>query len=199
LILFNYKFYFLSLGQEIGMTNVRFPSINDYPDVAAKNFYNLELAKGIDHNEIMQIIYITGRDNARTPMQWDDSFHSGFSTSQQTWIGVNPNYVRINVAQQEKDEHSILNFYKRLIRLRKENDVFVYGIYDLILSSHKQIYGYTRTSDTKRAYVLTNLTDRVAQFTLYQGLSSSQLVLSNLIEPVPEHKVTKMRLFRFFF
>jgi len=179
------------------MTNVRFPSINDYPDVAAKNFYNLELAKGIDHNEIMQIIYITGRDNARTPMQWDDSLNSGFSTAQQTWIGVNPNYVRINVAQQEKDENSVLNFYKRLIRLRKENDVFVYGIYDLILSSHKQIYGYTRTSDTKRAYILTNLTDRMAQFTLYQGLSSSQLVLSNLIEPVPEHKVKNIRLFHF--
>ncbi len=181
------------------MTNVRFPSINDYPDVAAKNFYNLELAKGIDHNEIMQIIYITGRDNARTPMQWDDSLNAGFSTAQQTWIGVNPNYVRINVTQQEKDEHSILNFYKHLIRIRKENDVFTYGIYDLILSSHKQIYGYTRTSDTKRAYVLTNLTDRVAQFTLYQGLSSSQLVLSNLIEPVPEHKVKKMILFTFCF
>jgi alpha-glucosidase len=182
---------FVFQGQEIGMTNVRFPSINDYPDVAAKSFYNLELAKGIDHNEIMQIIYITGRDNARTPMQWDDSLNAGFSTSQQTWIGINPNYVRINVAQQEKDEHSILHFYKRLIRLRKENDVFVYGIYDLILSSHKQIYGYTRTSDTKRAYVLTNLTDRAAQFTLFQGLSTSQLVLSNLLEPVPEHKDEK--------
>ncbi|UJR31216.1 hypothetical protein I4U23_018720 [Adineta vaga] len=182
---------FIYQGQEIGMTNVRFPSINDYPDVAAKNFYNLELAKGIDHNEIMQIIYITGRDNARTPMQWDDSLNAGFSTSQQTWIGVNPNYVRVNVAQQEKDQHSVLNFYKRLVRVRKEHLVFTYGIYDLILSSHNQIYGYTRTSDTKRAYVLTNLTDRAAQFTLYQGLSSSQLVLSNLIEPVPEHKDEK--------
>lgn len=174
------------------MSNVRFPSINDYPDVAAKNFYNLELAKGIDHNEIMQIIYITGRDNARTPMQWDDSLNAGFSTAQQTWIGVNPNYVRINVAQQEKDEHSVLNYYKRLVRVRKENEVFVYGIYDLILSSHTQIFGYTRTSETKRAYVLTNLTNRSAQFTLYQGLSTSELVLSNLIEPVPEHTVEKI-------
>jgi len=182
---------FVYQGQEIGMTNVRFPSIHDYPDVAAKNFYNLELAKGIEHNEIMQIIYITGRDNARTPMQWDDSMNAGFSTAQQTWIGINPNYVKINVAQQQKDENSVLNFYKRLIRLRKENDLFTYGIYDLILSSHPQIYGYTRTSDTKRAYVLTNLTDRVAQFTLYQGLSSSQLVLSNMIEPITEHKDEK--------
>ena len=174
------------------MTNVRFPSINDYPDVAAKNFYNLELAKGIEHDEIMQIIYITGRDNARTPMQWDDSLNAGFSTAKMTWIGVNPNYSRINVSQQDKDEHSILNFYKRLIRLRKDNDVFTYGIYDLILSSHKQIYGYTRTSDTKRAYILTNLTERAAHFTLYQGLSSSELVLSNLMEPVAEHKVKKL-------
>ena len=177
------------------MTNVRFPSILDYPDVAAKNFYNLELAKGIDHTEIMQIVYITGRDNARTPMQWDDSINAGFSTAQQTWIGVNPNYVCVNVAHQEKDEHSVLNFYKRIIRLRKENDIFIYGTYDLILSSHQQIFGYTRTSDTKRAYVLTNLTDRVAQFTLYQGLSSSQLILSNLIESVPEHQVKIMILF----
>ncbi|CAF4365040.1 unnamed protein product, partial [Rotaria magnacalcarata] len=83
--------------------------------------------------------------NARTPMQWDDSLNAGFSTAQQTWIGVNPNYVRINVAQQEKDETSVLNFYKRLIRLRKEHDLFTYGIYDLILSNNKQIYGYTRT------------------------------------------------------
>ncbi|CAF4878701.1 unnamed protein product [Rotaria sp. Silwood1] len=182
---------FIYQGQEIGMTNVRFPSITDYPDVAARNFYNLELAKGVDHNELMEIIYMTGRDNARTPMQWDDSLNAGFSTAQQTWIGINPNYVHINVAQQEKDEHSILNFYKRLIRLRKENDIFIYGIYDLILSNHKQIYGYMRTSDTKRAYVLANLTDRVAQFTLYQGLSSSQLVLTNLLEPVSEHKDEK--------
>ncbi|CAF3706390.1 unnamed protein product [Rotaria sordida] len=186
---------FVYQGQEIGMTNVRFPSITDYPDVAARNFYNLELAKGIDQNELMQIIYITGRDNARTPMQWDDSLNAGFSTAQQTWIGVNPNYVRINVAQQQKDENSVLSYYKRLIRLRKENDIFVYGIYDLILSNHKQIFGYTRTSDTKRAYVLTNLTDRVAQFTLYQGLSSSQLVLSNLLEPVAEH--TDEKSFKF--
>ena len=178
---------FIYQGQEIGMTNVRFPSITDYPDVAAKNFYNLELAKGIDQNEIMQIIYITGRDNARTPMHWDETLNAGFSTAQQTWIGINPNYVRINVAQQEKDEHSILNFYKRLVKLRKENDIFIYGVYDLILSSHNQIFGYTRTSETKRAYVLTNLTDRLAQFTLFQGLSSSQLILSNLIDPIPDH------------
>ncbi|CAF3829821.1 unnamed protein product, partial [Rotaria sp. Silwood1] len=186
---------FIYQGQEIGMTNVRFPSITDYPDVAARNFYNLELAKGIDHNELMQLIYITGRDNARTPMQWDDSLNAGFSTAQQTWIGINPNYVRINVTQQEKDDTSVLSYYKRLIRLRKENDIFIYGAYDLILSNHKQIFGYTRTSDTKRAYVLTNLTDRVAQFTLYQGLSSSQLVLSNLLEPVPEH--TDEKSFKF--
>ncbi|CAF3320971.1 unnamed protein product [Rotaria socialis] len=187
---------FIFQGQEIGMTNVRFPSINDYPDVAARNFYNLQLANGVDHDELMKIIHMTGRDNARTPMQWDDSLNAGFSTAQQTWIGVNPNYVRINVAQQEKDETSVLNFYKRLIRLRKEHDLFTYGIYDLILSNHKQIYGYTRTSDMKRAYILTNLTGRVAQFALCQGLSSSQLVLTNLIEPVPEHKDEKSFKFR---
>ncbi|CAF1105382.1 unnamed protein product [Didymodactylos carnosus] len=182
---------FIYQGQEIGMTNVKYPSINDYNDVAAKNFYNLELAKGIDHRDIMEIIYVTGRDNARTPMQWDDSPNAGFSTAQQTWLGVNPNYVHINVQQQSKDENSILNFYKRLIKLRKNNDVFIYGTYDLILSNHKQVYGYTRTLNDKRAYILINLTDRPAQFTLYQSLSSKQLVLTNLIDPIQEHEDEK--------
>ncbi|CAF4516280.1 unnamed protein product, partial [Didymodactylos carnosus] len=152
---------------------------------------NLELAKGIDHRDIMEIIYVTGRDNARTPMQWDDSPNAGFSTAQQTWLGVNPNYVHINVQQQSKDENSILNFYKRLIKLRKNNDVFIYGTYDLILSNHKQVYGYTRTLNDKRAYILINLTDRPAQFTLYQSLSSKQLVLTNLIDPIQEHEDEK--------
>lgn len=171
------------------MTNVRFPSIDDYRDVAAKNFYNVELSKGLDHHEIMENIYTAGRDNARTPMHWNDSLNSGFSSAPETWIRVNPNYLQINVEQQEKDENSILNFYKRLIRLRKENDIFVYGIYDLILAGHEQIYGYTRTSDTKRVYVLTNLTDRTAQFSLHQGLSSSQLVLTNMADRISEHQV----------
>ncbi|CAF0774920.1 unnamed protein product [Didymodactylos carnosus] len=187
---------FIYQGQEIGMTNVKYPSINDYNDVAAKSFYNLELAKGIDEQEIMQIIYITGRDNARTPMQWDDSPNAGFSTAQQTWLGVNPNYVWINVEHQSKDENSILNFYKRLIKLRKANELFIYGTYDLILSSHKQVYGYTRTLNDKRAYILTNLTDRPAQFTLYQGLSLKHLVLTNLVEPIQDHNDEKSFKFR---
>jgi alpha-glucosidase len=176
-------------GQEIGMTNVRYPSINDYCDVATKNLYQAELAKGTEHDTLMQMIYATSRDNARTPMQWNESKHAGFSQADRTWIDVNPNYIRINVAQQENDEHSILNFYKRLIHVRKVNDIFVDGIYDLILSEHTQIYAYTRTSNTERIYVLTNLSHCLASFTLEQNLSLSQLILSNRIESVPEHEV----------
>ena len=146
---------FIYQGQEIGMTNVQFPSIDDYDDVGMKNFYEIEMAKGRPHEEVMQTIWSNGRDNSRTPMQWDNTPNSGF-TKGQPWMKVNPNYPKINVAAQQQDEHSIYHFYKKMIQLRKENPIFVYGEYDVQQEDHPGVYMYTRSISGQFAVVLCN-------------------------------------------
>ncbi|MCP8969180.1 glycoside hydrolase family 13 protein [Ectobacillus ponti] len=177
---------FLYQGQEIGMTNVHFQTIEEYDDVAIKNMYRLEREKGVSHEEIMEIIWATGRDNSRTPMQWNDQPNAGFTTGM-PWIGVNENYVDINVEKDLQNLDSILNFYKRMIQLRKENELFVYGQYDLILPKDEQIYAYTRTLGHQTAVVMCNLTSKPAAYA-HEGhmLSAGQVVLSNY--EVPEHE-----------
>jgi alpha-glucosidase len=167
-------------GQEIGMTNVKFDSIDDYDDVGMKNYYRIERAKGRSHEEIMQIIWERGRDNSRTPMQWSDEPNAGFTTGK-PWLGVNPNYVHINVEKQLNEPDSILNFYKKMIRLRKEHQLFIYGTYDLLLEDHPDIFAYTRTLANKKAIVICNFGAKEPIFTLPAGLTYSkcELVLYN--------------------
>lgn len=170
---------FIYQGQEIGMTNVKFKGIEDYNCVGTKNMYAIKRNQGIPHEEIMEVIWATTRDNSRTPMQWDRSLNAGFSTGR-PWIGMNPNYKEINVEVQEKDTHSILNFYKKIITLKKENEIFIYGIYDLILEEHEQIFAYTRTLGKEKAVVICNLS---AKETLYENksleLAYKDLALNN--------------------
>jgi len=168
---------FIYQGQEIGMTNVQFDSIDDYDDVSAKNMYRLKHAEGIPHEEIMEVIWASGRDNSRTPMQWSADENGGFSTGT-PWFKVNPNYKQINVEIQENDANSILNFYKMLIRLKKANVVFTYGTYELLLKDDTQIYAYTRTFDKEKMIVITNLSAEQAEF---QGVSldGRNLLLNN--------------------
>ncbi|OIK16289.1 glucohydrolase [Bacillus sp. MUM 116] len=147
---------FIYQGQEIGMTNVKFNSIDDYDDVATKNLYHLKTAAGVPHEEIMRIIWASSRDNSRTPLQWSADYHAGF-TKGTPWMKVNPNYSDINVAAQEKDPDSVLNFYKKMIRLKKTNKVFTYGTYELVLADDPQIYAYTRTLVQDRVMVMANL------------------------------------------
>lgn len=167
-------------GQEIGMTNMPFPSIEDYDDVAAKNLYQTKKAKGMAHDDIMEILWNTSRDNSRTPMQWSREAQAGFTTGK-PWMKINPNYTSINVADQEQDAHSILNYYKKMIALKKEQEVFTYGTYDLLLPEDEQVYAYTRTLNDQQAVVIANLTDQTAFFETEDPLSSSQMVLSNTI------------------
>ncbi|WP_066250964.1 glycoside hydrolase family 13 protein [Neobacillus drentensis] len=172
---------FIYQGQEIGMTNVQFPSIEDYNDVGMINYYHVETAKGRSHDEIMKVIWEKGRDNARTPMQWDASNMGGFTTAEQTWLGVNQNYTKINVEAQLNDPDSILSFYKKLIRLRKENPVFVYGTYDLLVANHPKLFVYTRSLGKKKALVINNFSGKRTRFRVPGSLSysTSQLVLNN--------------------
>jgi alpha-glucosidase len=170
---------FIYQGQEIGMTNVQFPSIEDYDDVAVKNLYRIKREEGLPHQDIMEIIWASSRDNSRTPMQWSAGGNSGF-TSGTPWMKVNPNYKTINVEAQEKDENSILNFYKKMIQLKKREDVFTYGIYDLLLEKDKQIYAYTRTGENTSMVVITNLSTKNAVCDLGKlNVSSENLLLNN--------------------
>ena len=170
---------FIYQGQEIGMTNVKFEKIEDYNCVGTRNMYEIQRKQGVPHEELMEIIWATCRDNSRTPMQWDESANAGFSTGK-PWIGINPNYIEVNVEKQEKDPNSILNFYKKMILLKKQDDLFVYGVYDLILEDHEKIYAYTRSLDNEKAVIICNLTE---EETVYEykniELTYDELLLSN--------------------
>lgn len=170
---------FIYQGQEIGMTNVRFPNIESYDDVAVKNMYRLKREEGIPHSEIMEQIWATSRDNSRTPMQWSDEPNAGFTTGT-PWLEVNPNYPKINVKKQWNDPHSILHFYKKMIALKKKHKVFTYGTYQLLLKDHPQIYAYTRESEQEKMVVISNLTAKDAEYHHPDiPLHDSRLMLSN--------------------
>jgi oligo-1,6-glucosidase len=168
-------------GEEIGMTNVRFDSIAEYKDIETLNMYNERVTEGKEAPEkIMTSIYAKGRDNARTPIQWDDSEHAGFTTGE-PWIKVNPNYKEINAKQAVEDPNSVYNYYKRLIQLRKENPIIVYGIYDLILPEHDQIYAFIRTYEDQMLLVVLNFSGEQAAFRLPENISYNEkhLTISN--------------------
>ncbi|RLQ94314.1 glycoside hydrolase family 13 protein [Falsibacillus albus] len=171
---------FIYQGQELGMTNVKFNTIEEYNDVAIKNMYRIKREDGVPHEEIMENIWATARDNSRTPMHWNGEENAGFTTGT-PWLGVNPNYKEINVEAELKDENSVLNFYKQLIKLKKSNDVFTYGTYDLLLPEDSQIYAYTRTLDNEKVVIVTNLSDKPAlSIDLSFKVESDRLLLSNL-------------------
>ena len=172
---------FIYQGQEIGMTNVKFDKVEDYQDVQSTGLYYSKLEQGMSHEDIMEIIWATARGNSRTPMQWSHEANGGFTTGT-PWLAVNPNYQTINVEAQEDDPDSILNFYKEMIALRKSEDIFVYGSYDLVFEAHKDIYAYTRTLGEKCVLILCNLANK--QTSIHLGeitVSTDQLLLSNML------------------
>lgn len=147
-------------GEEIGMTNVAFASIEEYRDVETLNMYRERVVEGgADSQTVLAAIHAKGRDNARTPMQWDDTPQAGFTTGV-PWIGVNPNYRRINVTQALADPDSIFHYYRRLIQLRRQFPIIVYGDYQLLLPDHEQIYPYLRRLGNERLLVILNFSDQ---------------------------------------
>jgi len=170
---------FIYQGQEIGMTNVQFETIDEYDDVRTRNMYSILREQGVPHEAIMKEIWQQSRDNSRTPMQWDNTVNGGFTTGR-PWIGVNLNYKEINVSKQEEDPNSVLNFYKKMIAMRKENPILVYGEYNLILENHEQIFAYTRTFDKEKLLIMCNLSDLEAMYEYGDlELSYDGLMLSN--------------------
>jgi oligo-1,6-glucosidase len=182
-------------GDEIGMTNVAFESIEDYRDVGTRNMYKEAVEeKGIDPVQALKVVHARSRDNARTPMQWDSSQQAGFSTGA-PWIKVNPNYKEINVAEALANPDSVFHYYKKLIQLRKENPVIVYGSYDLILASHEEIYAFTRTLDEDRLLVILNFSPNTPRFHLPDDLTftSAELLISNY-NVNPDEKIQEFTL-----
>ncbi|MCC3645965.1 MAG: glycoside hydrolase family 13 protein [Bacillota bacterium] len=168
-------------GEEIGMTNVKFNDINDYRDIETLNAYRDLTPDSLTHDEIFKGIHERGRDNARTPVQWDASPNAGF-TDGNPWINVNPNYEKINAEAVLKDEDSIFHFYKKLIQLRKQNEVIVYGAFDLIMEEDEQIFAFTRTLGDDQLLVICNFSDGTPDFKLPEHVlySSKELLISNL-------------------
>jgi oligo-1,6-glucosidase len=172
-------------GEEIGMTNVRFATIEEYQDIESVNMYREAVNdRGMQPAEVLASIYAKGRDNARTPLQWDASANAGF-TSGKPWLQLNPNYREVNAAQALADPDSVFHYYRRLIALRKANPVMVYGRYELILAEHPEIYAYTRTLDGDRLLVICNFSGNTPVFKLPADInfSSAELVIANLGVP----------------
>ena len=165
-------------GEEIGMTNVRFEDINDYNDIESLNMYKDRLSKGYTHDEIMESIYAKGRDNARTPMQWDSTENAGFTTGK-PWLAVNRNYDYINAKQCLEDENSIFHHYRKLIDIRKNNDTIIYGDYNLLCPEDKNIFAYTRELNGDKLLVVCNFYDKEVTFSFEDNFNHVDILLSN--------------------
>jgi oligo-1,6-glucosidase len=168
-------------GEELGMTNVQFGTLEEYNDIEIHNMYREKVTEGgEDHDKIMNAIYIKGRDNARTPMQWDDSENAGFTTGT-PWLKLNPNYKEINAERALEDQDSIFYYYQQLIKLRKEHEIIVYGTYDLILEDNPSIYAYTRTLGEEKLVVICNFTEEGTIFNLPESISfnTAEVLIGN--------------------
>lgn len=166
-------------GEELGMTNVNFPSIDEIRDIESINAYHEMSDNGIyTKEEMLEFIRYKGRDNARTPMQWDNSKYAGFSTNE-PWIMVNPNYVEINVKEQMSRENSVFHYYKRLIQLRKEHKIIVYGTYELLLPEHEQLFVYKRKLEGQQLLCVCNFSKEQLTYELPQEFVESEILIHN--------------------
>ena len=180
--------------EEIGMTNVYFDNIEDYDDVEIRSYWDRYVVHGDeDPEKTLDGIHYRARDNARTPMQWDDSENAGFTTGT-PWLKVNPNYKEINIKEALEDENSIFHYMQRLIRTRKENEVAVYGDFIEYEPENEELYLYERNFEGKKLFVVLNFTENHAQFHLPEAIDpeGSRLLISNYDE-TPELQSRKLR------
>ena len=166
-------------GQELGMTNVPFESIEDFRDLDSVNAYR-ELTKQrvFSKEEMLRCLRYKSRDNARTPFQWSAEENAGFTTGT-PWIMVNPNYTKINAEEQRGRETSVFYYFRKLIRLRRENEVIVYGTYDLLLPESEEIYAYTRTLGDEKLLVACNFTAKEVSFDMPEEFLGGEILIGN--------------------
>ncbi|TDL69190.1 alpha-glucosidase [Paenibacillus amylolyticus] len=174
-------------GEELGMTNVQY-AIEDYRDIELLNFYKERMGKGYPEQSVMESIYAKGRDNARTPMQWDTSDNSGF-TQGEPWIKVNPNYKHIHAEESLNNPESIFHYYRKLIQLRKDHEVIVYGDYELIFPENPDVFAYTRTLNGTTILVVCNFQGYTTELPLQEQLTGShRLLIANYTGELSESK-----------
>ena len=167
-------------GEELGMTNIYFDKLEDYRDIESINYFEEFTESGLMTPEhMMKCLMLRSRDNARTPMQWDDSKQAGF-TEGEPWIKVNPNYKKINAAQQLEDPDSVFHYYQKLIRLRKEKDIIVYGEFEPLYREDEQIFAYTRKGDQEKLLTVCNFSDKNAEVEVPEEFKGAECLITNL-------------------
>ncbi len=166
------------LGDELGMNNIKFDRIEDYQDIESRNMYAKAKAAGQDLKKFLAAQKISARDNGRTPFQWDASDNAGFSTAK-PWLKVNPNYMTVNVAAEEKDPNSVLNYFRKIVQLRKGDKTLVYGKYTLLDAGNPDVYAYLRENEGRKVLVLLNFRATPSTTNLGMDISKGRVLIGN--------------------
>jgi oligo-1,6-glucosidase len=181
-------------GEELGMTNAPFADIDDFRDIESVNHYTEAVTSGASHEEVLESLRAMGRDNARTPMQWDGTKHGGFTTGT-PWIAVNPNTAEINAAAQVDDPDSVFGYYRRLIDLRHTEPVVAHGTFEMLLPDHEHVYAFLRRLDDVELLVLGNFSPHTLDLDLPENgtWASSEVVIGNYpaTDPLPPHHIVR--------
>ena len=175
-------------GDELGMDNIRFDKIEDYRDIATINGYTNIKNKGGDLQQFMAAQKFISRDNARTPFQWDSTANAGFTTGT-PWIKVNPNYKTVNEAAEKKDPNSCLNYFRKIVKIRKKNPVLVYGNYTLLDKDNPDVYAYTRELGGQKLLILLNFKSATAKANTGIDISKAKVLLGNYSTPSKDGKL----------
>ena len=175
---------FIYQGQEIGMTNIELESIDDYEDVSTVTVYKM-VSKILPKDTTMKMARYASRDNARTPVQWSAEKNAGFTTAEKPWFHINPNYTEINVEAAEKDPDSILHYYRKLIKFRKENDIVKYGQYVENYHDRDDLYVYSKHYKDQRMLVVLSFSDRKMMFKAPEGfdITDAEIAMCNYNDP----------------
>jgi len=173
---------YIYYGDEIGMTNTNHTNIENYQDVYTINYYNGLKQKGEDHEAFLQSHAKISRDNARTPMQWNDQIQAGF-TKAKPWLAVNENFKSINVEEQESQSDSVLNYFRSMVQLRKSHLALVYGVFELVDENNEQIFAYTRQLENEIFLVVLNFSDTPALLNTNIEINDDNLLISNYQQP----------------
>lgn len=183
-------------GEEIGMTNPYFKDIEQYRDVESLNYFQILKEQGRSEEEVIKSLMEKSRDNSRTPMQWDSNKNSGFTTGT-PWININDNYGEINVENSIKDRNSIFNYYKKLIKLRKEMDIIAYGSYEPVAKEHPKVFSYLRSFNNEKLLVLNNFYGELTKFYVPEEFNmeeySAYVLISNYKNSHQLNKVIELR------